>query len=98
MGYYTVYELASSDNDIMEEVKEKIVKMYGRSPFEDECKWYEHDEHMLEISKQYPNVVFELYGEGEEAGDLWKKYYKNGKRQYCPAEVSFPEFDESKLE
>ena len=63
----------------------------------DECKWYEHDEEMLELSKQFPETVFCLYGEGEENGDIWYTYYKNGKKQYCPAKVVFDEYDESKL-
>ena len=69
--------------------------------FEIECeewnKWYEHDEEMLELSKHFPNVVFCLDGEGEENGDIWRTYYKNGKKQYCPAKIIFDDYDERKL-
>jgi len=61
-------------------------------------KWYDHDEEMLELSKQFPNTVFCLHGEGEESGDLWYCYYKNGKKQYCPAQIVYEEYDETKLQ
>lgn len=62
-----------------------------------ECKWYEHDEEMIELSKQFPETVFCLYGNGEENSDTWYTYYKNGKKQYCPAKITYDEYDESKL-
>ena len=64
---------------------------------DESSKWYEHDEEMLEMSKAFPEIVFYLHGEGEESGDLWFTYYKNGKKQYCPARIEFDEYDESKL-
>lgn len=61
-------------------------------------KWYDHDEEMLELSKQFPETVFCLEGEGEESGDIWRTYYKNGKAQHCPAKIVFDEYDENKLD
>lgn len=63
----------------------------------DFCKWYSHDEEMLELSKQFPETVFCLHGEGEESVDLWNAYYKNGKKQFCPATIVYETYDESKL-
>ena len=65
--------------------------------YEEQAKWYEHHEEMLELSKQFPEIVFCLHGDGEEQGDEWYCYYKNGKKQYCPAIITFDEYDESKL-
>lgn len=65
--------------------------------YSDECKWYEHDEEMIELSLKFPDTVFCLHGEGEESGDIWNKYYKNGKSQYCPARIVYDEYDETKL-
>lgn len=62
------------------------------------AKWYDHDDEMLELSKQFPETVFCLYGEGEASEDMWYTYYKNGKLQHCPAKITFDEYDESKLE
>lgn len=63
----------------------------------DQCKWYEHHEEMVELSKHFPETVFCLYGDGEENGDTWYTYYKNGKSQHCPAKITYDEYDESKL-
>ena len=57
-----------------------------------------NDEEMLELSKHFPDTVFCLHGEGEESGDLWYCYYKNGKSQYCPAQIVYEEYDEAKLQ
>ena len=77
--------------------KQLVVNVLGFDPFADSCKWYEHDKHMRDISRMYPETIFILEGEGEESGDIWKKYYLNGKCQTAKAEVIIPEFDESEL-
>jgi hypothetical protein len=106
MGYYTRYELEVKEGnvkieDILEQVENKFDGLYyavdewGKTL--QETKWYEHDEEMKELSKLFPDVVFKLKGEGEESGDVWINYYKNGKMQSCPAKITFDEFDEIKL-
>jgi hypothetical protein len=35
---------------------------------------------------------------GEEGGDMWKRYYKNGKVQVANAKITYDEYDETKLE
>lgn len=74
-------------------VKDKI----GYNPFEDQTKWYEHEVVMKEISKEYPDVIIQLTGEGEENSDMWIKYFVNGKMQHCEAKIVFEEFDPKKL-
>lgn len=64
---------------------------------DDECKWYDHKEQMLELSKQFPDTLFELHGIGEENEDVWNKYFKNGKMQACYAELVIPPYDENEL-
>jgi hypothetical protein len=61
------------------------------------CKWYDHEKEMRAFSKQFPNVLFTLEGQGEEAGDLWQKYFLNGKMQTAKAVISFEMFDPAKL-
>ena len=79
----------------------KFASIEGHNDFDlqadDTTKWYEHDEEMLELSKQFPETIFCLYGDGEESTDMWYSYYKNGRMQHCPARIEFDEYDESKL-
>lgn len=42
-------------------------------------KWYDHHENMLELSKRFPLIIFRLEGDGEENGDMWAKWYLDGK-------------------
>lgn len=63
----------------------------------DTCKWYRHEEDMKALSRHFPTLVFMLEGEGEEAKDLWIKYFKNGKMQACPAKITYDEYNPSKL-
>lgn len=62
-----------------------------------ECKWYEHDSDMQELSKEFPELVFKLSGEGEESGDIWVKYYKGGKCHTAKAVITVEPYDEKKL-
>lgn len=61
-------------------------------------KWYEHEEEMVELSKRYPTMVFILDGDGEEQGDIWRKFFLNGKmHEWRQEEVYRPPFDQSIL-
>ena len=64
---------------------------------EDTCKWYDHEKEVKSFSKKFPKVLFMLSGEGEESGDIWKKFFLNGKMQVTKARLVFDEFDASKL-
>lgn len=101
MGYYTNYELEiiEGDNNYTD-YKEEIGKLseYGRDTFDDSIKWYDHEKDMKAYSKQHPNTVFRLYGKGEIAGDLWYKFFQNGKMQVSKAVIQFIDFDKNKLE
>ena len=61
------------------------------------CKWYDQEQDMKIFSEKFPTVIFKLQGAGEDMGDLWVKYFKNGKMQKCIAIISYEEYDESKL-
>lgn len=65
----------------------------------DSVKWYNHDEDMIKLSLEFPEIVFTLHGEGEETDDRWKKYYLNGKMQEARAKITvvYDEFDKKKL-
>lgn len=107
MGYCTRYYLDVHKGNL--QIKE-ILNSISEKDFEglnyavgvdgdclDEVKWYEHETDMRKLSLQFPEIVFVLNGEGEENDDTWYKYFKNGKMQDCYAEITYDEFDESKL-
>lgn len=98
MGYYTIYSI-SIDGYNGEKSPEEFIgeQISYRNPFEDECKWYDHEIDMKNISEKYPEMVFHLHGDGEDPGDVWDKHFKNGKCQICLTKIVFDEYDESKL-
>lgn len=58
---------------------------------QEELKWYDHDDEMIALSKEFPEVEFTLDGTGEESDDLWTTYYKNGKAQHAPCQFVYDE-------
>lgn len=97
MGYYTRFELSIKSGDRQTDFEEIVSKYVDFNPFDETCKWYDCEKDMREISKLYPETVFQLEGEGEESGDIWKAYFKNGLMQKSEAIITFEEFDENKL-
>jgi len=64
----------------------------------DETTWYDCDKHLREFSKEYPDIVIMIHGAGEECGDIWNRYFSNGKMQSCDATVTIPPFNPDLLE
>lgn len=99
MGYYTRYTLNILENsEYGVDYHGDIASISGySSPFDDECKWYRHEEDMITLSERYPDVLFELIGEGEESPDFWKKYFRNGQMKICKGTVVYESFDPKSL-
>jgi len=109
MGYYTKFDLEivgcswEDAKDIIEDLRNTDANArYGL----DECgegmgcetlKWYSHEKDMKKFSEKYPDKLFKLQGDGEESGDMWIKYFQNGKVQICKAVLVFDEFNPKKL-
>ena len=105
MGYETNFKITTEVDDM-----DKLVGELGHISDYDgwfdlydgvihiDAKWYEYDTHMRKISEQYKDTLFTVNGDGEESGDIWRKYYKNGKCMDASPEFIYPEFDEDKLE
>lgn len=96
MGYYTRYDISDNPETVQQAI-EDISQYSFYSGQTDTVKWYDWQEHCKEVSKNFPNLVIKVEGDGEEQGDQWKAYIKNGKIQITKAVVTFEEFDETKL-
>lgn len=103
MGYYTDYTLALHDADEKQRelIAERLKKDFYMDGWGDEwycnAKWYGHDEDMARLSIEFPTVLFELHGIGEDSEDMWNTYYKAGYIQHCPAEIIYPPYNASKM-
>lgn len=97
MGYRTFYNLETDDNLLDTHEKAIILLSKHTACFEDEVKWYTCFEDMKKYSKLHPDVLFTLFGDGEESGDSWVAYIRNGTEQYCPAKITYDKFDATKL-
>ena len=91
---HDVSELSLNEK-IMKTCQEVVGKYFQTEWYE--TKWYEHETDVKSVSTEYPDVIFALIGDGEDSGDQWIKYFKNGKMQICRAKITFDDFDESKL-
>ena len=90
-----VYDEQAIISEFLKEYEDARYALDGFGQSAERCKWYEHEKNLLEFSKKYPEVLFSLSGEGEESGDIWKKYFLNGKVQVATAQIIFedPDFD-----
>ena len=96
MGYLTRYDISNNPETVQQAIEEKSPYSFY-SGQTDTVKWYDWQKDCLAVSKDFPNLVINIEGDGEEQGDQWKAYIKNGKIQIAKAVISFAEFDESKL-
>ena len=98
MGYYTVH---TAENLTKEQI-EDLAKIADLPEYyltgEEECKWYSFGDDFKELSLKYPDELLIFSGEGEESGDIWKYYAKNGLGYTAKAIVTFPDFNEAELE
>ena len=100
MGYYTYHTLEVEENphtDIDHENEISELADYRDLFGGETVKWYEHERDMRIYSKKHPNTLFILRGEGEESGDIWLEYHKNGLMQRCRAKLVFDDYNEGEL-
>lgn len=64
----------------------------------DSMKWYNCFTDMCEVSKQFPDCIIMIHGEGEDREDMWNAYFKNGKYAVYRAEITYPDFNPKDLE
>lgn len=55
----------------------------------DSMKWYDWEKDMVELSKNFPEVIFVIYGEGEDRDDTWRAFVKDGVCVYQRAHIYY---------
>jgi len=58
--------------------------------FGDTTKWYDHEDDIIALSKEYPDIIFVLEGVGEEFPDAWRMWAHNGEWEKVHAEITYP--------
>lgn len=96
MGYYTNYSLEIFDDydgeiiaDLRDRNDEASYALDEDGSAREASKWYEWKEQMTEFSKLHPEALFILRGKGEESGDIWRAYFKNGKVEHQEVRMVF---------
>ena len=110
MGYYTNFSLRmiGNDDDINEVVASasKLEQGENYEPFVDGikelvteeelyAKWYHFEEDFIPFAQKFPNVLFIVYGSGEEEMDIWELRIKGDFTEYH--EVEMPHFTTPEL-
>lgn len=106
MGYYSNFRLKVNHpdaEDIIADLRDnnedahKALQDNGDT--QEPTKWYEWIRDIKKFSKKYPDVLFEMFREGESGGDDQCIYYiQNDRMQECWVELKFPDFDPDKME
>lgn len=102
MGYYTNYKIkisgADNANQMAKIADELTLQEYDISgngttlTIEFDDKWYSWIEDFERVSKNYPRVLFEVNGKGEDAEDNWRARIRDGVSEIIQAKIIFDEF------
>lgn len=57
-----------------------------------DSKWYDSDDDLTEVSKEFPETIIEMDVEGEERDDNWTIRVKNGEKEIVRAVTVTPPF------
>ena len=99
MGYITTFELTVPNAEVYAETVKSLTGYEWYAESSDvlmmQGKWYDWESNMRNLSRYHPLVLFELNGQGEDLGDLWRAYFKGGCMQRI--EPTFAAFDPSLL-
>lgn len=101
MGYYTSHSLSwNAETPTEEEVTARLAPLMELSPDQaasialngESDKWYESDQHVALISKEWPQVLFTMDCSGEN-GEAYVVFFRNG--LHLTRDYIKPEFDEA---
>lgn len=95
MGYTTYFQIKTIPHN--EEAVEHLKDVSGYGYWDSDslsAKWYSYEEDTITASKQYPEVLYCVTGEGEERDDNWIFYAKAGEWERCLGTIVY---EKSKL-
>jgi len=102
MGYYTYFEIAIAAGDESLLDSEKFAEYFDEVtgynwPLTEDIKWLNFEADIKHISGSYPDILFEIWGDGEDYEDKWHAYACNGELEVVYAEYTYPEIDYKKV-
>ncbi len=101
MGYNTTYKVYVVNDTPAKWTLDKDLARISDYVFDDgeahDIKWYEHDAEMKLLSKEHPDTIYEVRGNGEDESDVWVSFYKDGKSYKVNLAPVYPAFDEGLL-
>lgn len=99
MGYLTDYtvRIVEGEGDIndirgsLDHVSHYGFGVYNGEAYVSGVKWYRYEDDMRAVSAQFPGLLLEVEGSGEDYPDIWAQRFCDGKAgQRVKAEISFP--------
>lgn len=96
MGYLTCYDLKIENSneekniEIFNFMKENEQNYYGLwldkpgdfYDYQEDVKWYDHEEYMKILAAKFPEQTFILHGQGEDPEDEWEKLFEGEKHMW----------------
>lgn len=102
MGYYTncicrvIGGSQEQHDSILEAVKDRYIGSYGSDEvaFETQHYWNKDDIKFLKtLSRDFPGVIIEVDGSGDEDGDMWSRRFRDGEMEEVQARIEWPPFE-----
>lgn len=78
MGYATKYTLTTTPKEARKRVVDALMRVDNYDPFEEPCKWYDHEDDIVQVSCEMPGVLICVRGVGKEPEDEWVLYAHAG--------------------
>mgnify|MGYP003480903412 FL=1 len=104
MGYCTTFVISVEDGDPSEGEFDRISHMletyedfefWGDEWVASDVKWYDYNDDMQRLSKEFPQFRFYVHGDGDDSDDLWEDHWQDGRYQHCCAEI--PPYDPTQM-
>jgi hypothetical protein len=102
MGYYTNYDVKitgiDNANQAVKIAREYELEHYDISPIGTEItasfesKWYDWQKDSVALSRNYPQILIEINGLGEDHDDIWKARIRNGDCETVSANIVYEDF------